>query len=73
MSEADRLRAELLDTAAWLDERADVLLRLLACPAGWRPAAKVSEKREAIRTEAARLRGRAGLIRCVVDQVKAGV
>lgn len=73
MSEADRLRAELLDTARWLDERADVLLALLAHPTGWRPATAVYEKRQQIRAEAARLRGRAGLIRVVVDQVKVGV
>lgn len=73
MSAEDKLRTELLDTARWLDERCQVLLSLFDNPAGWRAGANLAQRQQTIRDEAARLRGRAGLIRVVVGQVQAGV
>ena len=80
VSEADRtliaaapdLLSELRETADWLDERADVLLKLLADPAGWRPGAAVEGKRQTIRDEAARLRGRAAVIRQTILKATQG-
>lgn len=57
---------ELRETAAWLDERADVVLKLLADPAGWGRGQAVTDKRQAVRDEAARMRGRAALLRQTV-------
>lgn len=68
----DTLLAELRETADWLDTRADVLLKLLADPAGWRPGAAVEAKRQTIRDEAARLRGRAAVIRQTVLKATQG-
>jgi hypothetical protein len=63
---------ELIEAAAWLDERADVLLKLLADPAGWGRGQAATDKREAIRTEAARYRGRAAVIRQTILKATAG-
>jgi hypothetical protein len=65
---APDLLAELTETATWLDERADVLVQLLADPAGWGRGQAATDKRQAIREEIARLRGRAFLIRQLIDK-----
>lgn len=62
------LLAELTETAAWLDDRANVLVQLLADPAGWGRGQAATGKRQAIREEIARLRGRAFLIRQLIDK-----
>lgn len=63
---------ELRDTAIWLESRADVLLKLLADPAGWRPGAAMNDKRQTLRDEAARLRGRAAVIRQTILKATQG-
>lgn len=63
---------ELRDTALWLGSRADVLLKLLADPAGWGRGQAATDKRQVIREEVARLQGRAFLIRQVIDKATAG-
>lgn len=59
----DRLIAEMRNTAEWIDERAGVLERALATDdtgaGSWRQIAKV---------EAARMRGRAFLIRQMAER-----
>lgn len=67
------LLAELHDTALWLDQWANLMLALLADPTGWGRGAAVTEKREAIRTEAARHRGRAAVIRQTILKATQGV
>ncbi len=66
---APGLLRELEETAAWLDERAEVLLHLSAAGG---PTKGAAEKRQAIRDEAARLRGRAGVIRQTILGAKGG-
>lgn len=63
---------ELRDTAIWIDSRADVLVRLLADPAGWGRGQAATDKRQAIREEIARLQGRAFLIRQLIDKATQG-
>jgi hypothetical protein len=69
---APALLTELRDTAAWLDERAGVLVQLLADPAGWGRGQAATDKRQAIRDEIARLQGRAFLIRQVIQTATQG-
>lgn len=65
------LAAELRETAAWLDERAESVEEVAAGFAGG-PRSVGGERRLALRTEATKLRGRAGLIRVLVANVAAG-
>lgn len=69
MSETEKLRAELLETASWLDERGQVI-ELFAESELKGFGEKLAGRRRRLREEAARFRGRAGLIRVVVDQAK---
>ena len=69
---APEMLAELRETAAWLDDRANVLVQLLADPKGWGRGQTVTDKRQAIREEIARLQGRAFLIRQVIDKATNG-
>jgi hypothetical protein len=62
------LLTELRDTALWLESRAEVLVKLLADPAGWGKCQAVTDKRQVIRDEVARLQGRVFLIRQTISK-----
>lgn len=57
---------ELRDTALWLDSRADILFGLIANLDGWKAGTAAAQKKQTVREEVARLRGRAALIRQVI-------
>lgn len=63
---APNVLGELLETAAWLDERA-AQIDLLAMSLG-----RGSKCREALMLETVRMRGRANLLRFVVSLAKTG-
>lgn len=60
----DTLAAELLETAAWLDERAEVIRHLA-------DRGRVANRQD-LRDEAKRFEARAFLLRLTVERAKAG-
>jgi hypothetical protein len=66
IASAPELLAELVETVAWLEERASILLATI------NGMSREIERGKAIEVEVVRLRGRAALLRLIIAKAKGG-